>query len=117
MRLTMKRTLILLSAFGLLLASLQSAATPRGDVEAGREKSAACAACHGADGNADNPEFPRLAGQHQDYMVRALLDYKSGARQNAIMAGIAGGLSERDMWDLSAYYASQRGDLYTPSLR
>ena len=80
-----------------------------GDAMAGKQKSAACQSCHGADGNSPSPAFPKLAGQHEDYMVRALMDYKSGARKNPIMAGFAAGLSEQDMEDLAAYYASQSG--------
>ena len=52
---------------------------------------------------------PILAGQYADYIVRALKDYKSGDRQNAIMNGIAAGLSEKDMEDLAAYFSSQSG--------
>lgn len=79
----------------------------KGNPEAGKQKSASCAACHGPDGNSPTPTFPRLAGQHEDYMVRALQDYKSGARKNAIMNGMAAPLSDRDMLDLAAYYAIQ----------
>ena len=56
--------------------------------EAGKAKAAeVCAACHGADGNSASPDFPRLAGQHRDYLAKALRDYKSGLRKNPIMAG------------------------------
>lgn len=83
----MKRILIAAIAAGLAMLSLQAMATPQGDPVAGKAKSEACAACHGADGNSDNPQFPRLAGQYADYMVRALMDYRSGRRQNAGLAG------------------------------
>lgn len=79
------------------------------DVAAGKEKSKSCAACHGADGNSPAPDFPRLAGQHFDYLVKALNDYKNGARKNAIMAPMAANLSQRDMADLAAYYSHQQG--------
>ncbi len=108
----MKRILIAAIAAGLAMLSLQAMATPQGDPVAGKAKSEACAACHGADGNSDNPQFPRLAGQYADYMVRALMDYRSGRRQNAIMAGIVAGLSEQDMQDVAAYYASLPGNLH-----
>jgi len=89
-----------------------------GDAAAGQAiASKTCQACHGVDGNNDNPQFPRLAGQHADYMVKALADYKSGARSNAIMGGPAGqaaALSEQDMEDVAAWYASQRG-VVTPA--
>lgn len=72
-----------------------------------------CAACHGADGNGVQqfPDYPKLAGQHQDYLFKALRDYKTGARKNAIMAAQAQGLSTQEMRDLARYYASQKGSL------
>lgn len=87
-------------------------AVAAGDAAAGQEKSTACAACHGQDGNSISPQFPNLAGQYEDYLVIALKQYKSGERQNAIMAGFVAALSEEDMRDLAAFYASQKG-LYT----
>jgi cytochrome c553 len=78
-----------------------------GDVAAGKKKAAACAACHGPEGNGPDPNFPRLAGQHEDYLYKALRDYKSGERKNAIMNGMAAPLSNSDMLDLAAYFASQ----------
>ncbi len=100
----------LLSAFvSILLFTLAAPVMAKGDAVAGQEKSAVCAACHGADGNSTIPMNPRLAGQYPDYIVRALKDYKSGDRQNAIMNGIAAGLSEQDMQDLAAYFSSQSG--------
>lgn len=74
----------------------------------GQQKAAVCQACHGADGNSTDPQFPRLAGQHEDYLVRALSDYKSGARRNAIMSGFASSLSDADIANLAAYYARQK---------
>ena len=68
-----------------------------------------CQACHGVDGNSTDPQYPRLAGQHADYLVHALSNYKSGARSNPIMSGFAAGLSEQDMEDLAAWFASQSG--------
>ena len=89
--------------------AMTGTAQAKGNAAAGQEKSAVCAACHGADGNSQININPILAGQYADYIVRALKDYKSGARQNAIMAGIAAGLSEEDMEDLAAYFSSQKG--------
>jgi len=84
-----------------------------GDAASGKQKSQACAACHGADGNSPTgPDFPRLAGQHEDYLLRALRDYKSGGRKNPIMSGQVSGLSVQDMADLAAYFASQKGTLH-----
>lgn len=79
------------------------------NVEAGKEKSKPCAACHGVDGNSQAPDFPRLAGQNEDYLLKALKDYKSGARKNAIMAPQAANLTLRDMQDLAAYFSHQQG--------
>lgn len=78
-----------------------------GDAEAGQSKAAACSACHGADGNSPNAEWPNLAGQHVDYTVEQLQRYKSGERQNAVMQGMAASLSEQDMRDIAAFYASR----------
>ena len=64
-----------------------------GDIAKGKELSATCAACHGADGNSTIPTNPKLAGQYESYLIQALSDYKSGARTNAIMSGFATGLS------------------------
>jgi cytochrome c553 len=80
-----------------------------GDPAAGQKLSQACMACHGPDGNSPSAEFPRLAGQHSDYLVRALNDYRSGARKNPIMAPMASNLTPRDIEDLAAYFSSQKG--------
>ena len=89
-----------------------------GSIAAGKEKSAACAACHGVDGVKGLDEtYPILAGQHHDYLERALADYKSGKRKNAIMAGMAAALSKEDINDLAAYYASLPGPLKSSKRR
>ena len=93
----------------LLASLLVSNVAWAGDPEAGKAKSQACAACHGQDGNSAAPIYPSLAGQYADYLLRTLQDYKSGARKNAIMAGMVAALSDQDMKDLAAYYASQEG--------
>ena len=101
------RTLLFL----LLAASAMGAAAA--DAGKGREKAkAVCAACHGEDGAKPSaPDQPILAGQHYDYLVRALGDYKNGRRNNAIMKGFAAQLSKQDMEDLSAWFASQKSPL------
>jgi len=66
-----------------------------------------CQACHGMDGNSPLPENPKLAGQDADYLAKALRDYKSGARKNAIMSGFAAPLTTQDIDNLAAYYSSQ----------
>jgi len=80
-----------------------------GDATRGKARSEACQACHGPDGNSENPAFPSIAGQHQDYLVKALEAYASGKRENAIMQGFAATLSAQDREDLAAWYASQKG--------
>ena len=85
-----------------------------GDAENGKTLSATCAACHGADGNSTIPTNPILAGQYESYLIRALSDYKSGARINAIMAGFAAGLSAQDIKDLAAYFSDQDTTLTIP---
>jgi cbb3-type cytochrome c oxidase subunit III len=78
-----------------------------GDAAAGKQKSATCAACHGADGNSNNPEWPKLAGQNAAYLIKQLQNFKSGERVNATMNGMAANLSEQDMEDLAAYFSNQ----------
>jgi cytochrome c553 len=103
----MKTVLVLLSGFALF--SVASAA----DLAAGATKAKECAACHGADGNSADATFPRLAGQHADYLAKALRDYKSGDRNNAIMKGFAAALTKRDIENLAAYFAAQQSTLST----
>ena len=100
----MKKLLVLLIS-GFFASTVLGA----GDPEAGEAKSTTCKACHGPDGNSPTPAFPILAGQHADYTLLVLKEYKSGARKNAIMGAQAAALSEQDMKDLAAYYANQKG--------
>jgi len=102
----MNRCCALLAA---MLLGLSPAAFAKGNPEAGKAKSTACQACHGAVGQSASPEFPHLAGQHADYLFTALRHYKLGKRKNGIMAGQVANLSEADMRDLAAFYASQKG--------
>lgn len=76
----------------------------------------ACVACHGPDGVGILPEYPLIAGQHQDYLRQALRDYRSGKRQNAIMNGFAATLTDADIRALAAYFSQQPG-LHTPHAR
>jgi cytochrome c553 len=78
-----------------------------GDAEAGAAKVAACGACHGMDGNSIDPQYPKLAGQHELYTARHLHLFKSGSRPNPIMLGFAATLSAQDMRDIGAFYASK----------
>ena len=90
----------------LVLASSFAHAQLAGDATAGEQKSQPCVACHGPDGIGITPENPNLAGQVPGYIADQLARFKSGQRQNAIMAGMVAGLSEQDMADLDAYYSS-----------
>lgn len=78
-----------------------------GDVSRGEELSGSCAACHGAEGESSNPEWPNLAGQSERYLFEQLRAYKSGERENSVMAGQVAELEEQDMRDLAAYYSEQ----------
>jgi cytochrome c553 len=101
----MKKLLWIAGCAALIASGPLLAANPA----AGKEKSKTCAACHGPDGNSVAPDFPRLAGQNFDYLVKALSEYKAGERKNAIMAPLAGALSQRDIEDLASFYSRQPG--------
>lgn len=104
----LKNVLLLL---GSLLLVVSATANAEGDAAAGQAKSVTCTACHGADGNGVTglPLQPRLAGQHVEYLVKQVQDYKSGTRENAIMAPMVAALSDEDINDVSAYYAGLQG--------
>jgi cytochrome c553 len=78
------------------------------DLEAGRAKAAACAACHGADGNSPSPLFPILAGQTARYLYLQLRDMKEGRREVPVMLSLLPGLQRADMLDLAAFFAAQK---------
>ncbi|MEN8214597.1 MAG: c-type cytochrome [Pseudomonadota bacterium] len=88
-------------------ASLTAVSAFAGDAAIGKTKSAVCAACHMADGNSVNPLWPKLAGQHESYMVKQLKEFKSTARKDPIMMGQVASLSEEDMENLSTYFSTQ----------
>ena len=102
----MKTTLLIL-ATAALAASFPVHAT--GNYEAGKAKSTTCAGCHGPDGNSTVASFPKLAGQHRDYLLQALHEYKTGKRTNPIMGGQVQALSDADMQDLATYFSEQKG--------
>jgi cytochrome c553 len=96
-----------------LSAAPAFAAGPKGDAAAGAEKAKTCASCHGATGDESlDDTYPKLAGQYPEYLAKALHDYKSGRRKNAVMAGFAQGLSDEDIDDLAAYFSSQDGTVH-----
>ena len=100
---------------GIVLSVLGMATGPvlAADIAKGQEKAAqVCAACHGKDGNTPlDPSYPKLGGQYRDYLERALLDYRSGQRKNAIMGAQAQALTRAEISNLAAYYASLPGPL------
>lgn len=100
----LRKLLSLISSIG-LICTLTNSVYAAGDAAAGEEKSATCVACHGTDGNGVAPDFPKIAGQIPGYIASQLAAYKSGERQNALMAGMIMTLTEQDMQDLDAYYA------------
>jgi cytochrome c553 len=87
-------------------ASMAGEASAAGDVSAGRHKALACQTCHGLDGKAKLPEAPNLAGQNAIYLVKALKDYRSGARKNDMMSLVAPTLKDQDIDDLAAYFSA-----------
>jgi cytochrome c553 len=98
-----------------LLLAFSGNASARGDAAAGANKAKPCTACHGKQFNAEDTgqeQYPRLAGQYADYIARALHEYKTGNRKNAIMAGMAAPLSDQDIDDIAAYIASQPSKLH-----
>lgn len=110
----MKKTFFLLLAFS-AFATQSFAIGVKGNAASGKLKATAvCASCHGADGNKtlDN-SYPKLAGQYPDYLVKALKEYKSGKRSNAIMAGQAQALSDADIANLAVYYYSLKSQIGT----
>lgn len=102
----MKKFVVIAATCALLGSG--TVALAAGDAAAGKAKSATCAACHNADGNSAITQYPKLAGQSADYLLKQLQDFKSGARANPIMLGMVAPLSPQDMEDLSAYFASQQ---------
>jgi cytochrome c553 len=102
----LKRTL--LSAGVVALLGIAFPAWADGDAQAGKAKAASCAGCHGANGEGV-ASMPALAGMNKDKFEKAMKDYKSGKRDNAIMKPLASGLSEKDIDNLAAYYASLKG--------
>ena len=93
---------------GLMLLFAASGTVMAGNAEAGKTKSAACAGCHGVDGNSPAPAFPKIAGQNEAYIVKQIMDFKANsARKNEIMFGMAAALTEEDAKDIGAYYQTQ----------
>lgn len=99
----------------LSLSAVATANAATGDAQAGKNKAAMCGACHGMDGNSPVPIYPKLAGQNAHYLAKQLADFKQGmtsggkaGRVDPVMGGMTMALSEQDMADISAYFASQK---------
>jgi len=109
---SMRRLLFPLSALLLSVAvHADSGGYVEGDPKAGESKAQACVACHGQDGNSNNAQWPNLAAQHAKYLYDSLKLYKNKARPNQVMWGQAGNLSDEDMKDLAAYYATKEAEV------
>ena len=100
----MKNLINILAFTSIALASTVQA---EGDIETGRELSTQCSACHGNDGMSNSEQWPNIAGQKESYLVAQLKKYKDGSRQDPTMSAIVGPLTDDNINDLSAYYASQ----------
>jgi len=98
--------LIKTTAAALSLGALLTTTAFAGDVAAGKAKAMMCAGCHGPAGISNNDMWPNLAGQKEGYLASALRDYRSGARANPMMTGMAKPLSDADIANLAAYFAS-----------
>ncbi len=99
------KKIIVIAALAAGMGSFGSAAAA-GDVAAGKAKAGVCVACHGAAGISPNALWPNLAGQHADYMVKQLKAFKAGTRKDPLMSPQAAQLSDQDMENLAAYFAS-----------
>ena len=104
-----KTRLQMIAVLSLAAALTPVTASAKGDPAAGKTKSVTCQACHGVDGKSIDPSYPNLAGQYASYLEKSLHDYQSGKRTNMIMGPMAAPLSEQDIKDISAWYASQEG--------
>ncbi|MEQ1775704.1 MAG: cytochrome c [Burkholderiales bacterium] len=102
----MKKITMMVCGAVLMMSGHAMAGNPAAGKEIAKKT---CAACHGADGNSASADFPKLSGQHYDYLVKSMQGYKSGVRKNPIMAPMAANLSQRDIEDLAAYFSSQQG--------
>ncbi len=100
--------------FGLASLFCMSAISMAGDPYAGEVKAQVCLTCHGAGDETTGVATPIISGQYEDYIAHSLRAYKSGERNNPIMAGFATQLSESDIRDIAAYYAKMESSLFTP---
>lgn len=102
----MKKSLIAVSV-SFVLFSMTGIAQAAGDIDAGQQKSASCASCHGEKGNSTMPLFPKLAGQNEGYLVKQLQAFRDGSRSDPTMNAMVIGLSDQDIKDIAVYYEAQ----------
>lgn len=110
-RVCIHAAILWLGGFVLATAAGAQSETIIGNADDGAAKAATCAACHGADGNSVNPQWPKLAGQGAGYLAKQLYNFQAGedgGRNNALMVSQAVGLDDQDIADLAAYYAQQK---------
>lgn len=101
-------SLLLLAALAVPALANEPAAAFKPDAKKGEAIAAVCVACHAADGSRGAPTFPILQGQHPEYLAKQLREFKSGARNNAVMKGFASALSDEDMRHVAAFYAGKQ---------
>jgi len=89
------------------LFSLSHIALAQGNIEAGKAKATTCIACHGVDGNSPSDIYPKIAGQHPNYIEKQLIQFKNGERNDPVMLSMVASLSEQDMKDIAAYFSAQ----------
>ena len=99
---------LLVLSISLAISTVSSTALAEGNISAGKVKAASCAGCHGEDGNSMVATFPKLAGQHEDYLTQQLLAFKDGSRNAPMMAPLAMGLDKNSIKDIAAYYSSKK---------
>ncbi len=98
-----------LASFGINSLAMANEPAKAGDASKGKALSATCAACHGADGNSVNPDWPKLAGQGAAYLEKQMHDFRSDKRNDPTMTAMAKGIaSDADVVDLAAFYAGQK---------
>ena len=114
MKTTCKKTRIFVLA-AVVATTFYPVASTAGDATVGQQKAATCLACHRAGNGTLDQNTPIVSGQYEDYIVQALRNYKSGARDNPIMNSFVASLSETDMKDIAAYYANMESRLFTPT--
>ena len=116
-----RQVIVLAALLGASLAAAQEPASPAaaatpatpaaplkaGDAQAGQGKASVCAACHGLDGNPASSQYPKLAGQHENYIARQVDMFKTHKRDSAVMMGFVATLGEQDMRDIGAYFAAK----------